>query len=74
MGIKNRLSNIPFKKTNNGTAIKLEDYLDIIPIYLNGTNWVKDTEMLEQLLIEINSENIMIIGDVNARVGREQVS
>lgn len=57
----------------NGMGIRIGKDKFIIPTYLNCTNWKNDLLNLENRIQEINEENIMVIGDLNARVGEEQI-
>lgn len=41
----------------------------LVPIYLNCSSWERDMEKLTDLLMELNTENIMLLGDFNARTG-----
>ena len=44
----------------------------IIPVYLNCNNWQTDFNNLVDYVNTSNLENIMIIGDLNARIGKYQ--
>lgn len=44
-----------------------------IPRYLNCTNWNVDFESFENFLLELSPTNFCIVGDLNARVGDEQI-
>lgn len=45
----------------------------LIPSYLNCTKWKTEAESFETFLKEINPENFCILGDLNARIGEEQL-
>ena len=44
-----------------------------IPKYLNCTRWKVEFENFEDMLIDLNPSNFCIIGDLNCRIGEEQV-
>ncbi|KAM8702655.1 hypothetical protein ACLKA7_000785 [Drosophila subpalustris] len=45
-----------------------QNKLTILPVYLNSNNWKQDFEDLYNWLLEFEDDNIMIIGDLNARI------
>lgn len=44
----------------------------IIPIYLNFSKWDNDFLKMQNFLIQFNKENIILMGDFNARIGNQQ--
>ncbi|KAL7726361.1 hypothetical protein ACLKA6_001578 [Drosophila palustris] len=50
-----------------------QNKLTILPVYLNCNNWKQDFEDLYNWLLEFEDDNIMIVGDLNARIGERQV-
>lgn len=77
IGIKRELASYTeMKKTKLG-----EIYIEIntangkrviFPTYLNCNKWKEDLWKLEENIKETKNDNIMIIGDLNARVGNSQ--
>lgn len=45
----------------------------MIPTYINGKNWNNDFDKLSYMLNEINSNNCIVLGDCNVRIGDEQI-
>ncbi|XP_037931236.1 uncharacterized protein LOC119666042 [Teleopsis dalmanni] len=53
--------------------LKFEETLAyIIPTYINCNNWDADFKNLSDVLFEFGCENILVVGDCNARIGKEQ--
>ncbi|XP_037928913.1 uncharacterized protein LOC119663374, partial [Teleopsis dalmanni] len=66
---------VVFKHIMNSTIIEIttnNQKLCLIPVYLNCNNWLNDINNLCEILVEAQNENVMIIGDFNARIGKEQ--
>lgn len=45
--------------------------INMVPIYLNGSFWERDFAKLNNQLESLNLKNLMIVGDLNARIGLE---
>jgi len=45
----------------------------IIPAYVNCNTWRREFEELHSLLLENAEENVTIVGDLNRRIGDQQV-
>lgn len=68
--------NLKFLNIKNNTLLSANfnnNVFYIIPKYLNCTNWKVDFENFETMLTELNPTNFCILGDLNARIGEEQV-
>ncbi|XP_070074178.1 uncharacterized protein [Drosophila takahashii] len=50
-----------------------QNKLSILPVYLNCNNWKQDFEDLYNWLLDYNGNNVMIVGDLNARIGEHQI-
>ena len=46
----------------------------IIPIYLNCNNWLSDFDELVEFMNKSSLDNVLIVGDLNARIGEYQNS
>ena len=46
----------------------------LIPVYINGATWNSDSEDIDQYFLANYEENIILIGDMNARIGEVQQS
>lgn len=69
------LKNCQYVDINNRIILKFEVQsikYNIIPVYLNHSNWEVDFLSLYSFLNEFEESNVMIIGDCNARIGMEQ--
>lgn len=68
--------NSEFLNVNGKTIVKLkfssENYF-IIPVYINDSKWEDQFSSMYNFLSEFDEDNIMLIGDFNARMGTEQV-
>ena len=78
-GIKNSLLGyfIKFKIIENKIIFQvISNNLNyfIIPVYLNCNNWNNDFDDLVDFMNNTSFENVMIIGDFNARIGQYQNS
>lgn len=76
-GIKNKgLSNGNFFEYSGHTLIELcvrEAKFYVLPVYLNDNKWQSGFNELKTFCNEFKHENLMIIGDFNARIGTENV-
>lgn len=72
VGSKKELSRMcNFNKRSNGIFLELTHEGGksiIIPVYLSFGNWGEEYEMYD-LIIEIRVDDMMIIGDLNGRIG-----
>lgn len=70
------LFNCKFEEINGRMVVRLQcksvRYY-ILPVYINYNNWNEDFSMLNNWVNEFQHNNLMIIGDFNARLGREQI-
>jgi len=46
--------------------------LNIIPNYLNGSHWDEDFSAFSRLIEALSSESLLLMGDLNARIGSAQ--
>lgn len=56
----------------NRTCIELKvnrNKITIIPIYLAIGNWTEEYEILYERMVEVKEGNVLIIGDLNGRIG-----
>lgn len=75
VGVKRSKTNIcKVEGAKSGIYVKICDENYIIPVYLNCNNWSKERDNLENKIQELDKENIMIIGDMNARIGEGQTT
>lgn len=44
----------------------------IIPLYLNYSKWEDEFLNMQNMLIDLNKENVLLIGDFNVRLGQNQ--
>jgi len=44
----------------------------IIPVYINCNGWNEHLQRLSDVILELRSENVLVSGDCNARIGEEQ--
>lgn len=75
-GFKRDLNNIDcdFKIMEDGIYVCLkfgQEKFCIIPSYLNCNHWQVDFEKLHEIAMYCSNQNICVIGDLNARVGKE---
>ncbi|XP_055922745.1 uncharacterized protein LOC129953526, partial [Eupeodes corollae] len=74
-GYKKELVNLKceFLNQNHLTYVKLQinnKTLLILPLYLNCNNWDEDFDNLGEIFNTISSSKIMLIGDLNGRIGQ----
>lgn len=78
LGIKNNmLLNAKLLEHSGYTLVELrirEVKYYILPVYLNDSKWQPAFDELKCFLNEVNHENLIIIGDLNARIGRENIT
>lgn len=76
MGIrKDGLWQAKLNRMEQGIFVKIQTAgksYHIIPVYLNYNNWKRDLEKLESQIQIINAEDLIIIGDMNGRIGDRQ--
>lgn len=68
--------NLKFVNLNNHIFLSAtfnNTVFHLIPKYLNCTKWNSDFETFEAFLSDLNSSNFCIMGDLNARIGEEQI-
>lgn len=74
-GYKTKMENVSFFDINGYIVIKCRfdhENFYIVPTYLNCNCWNENFEIFGTVLSELVNENIMVIGDFNARVGKCQ--
>lgn len=47
--------------------------LYIVPMYINSNNWMNEYNAVYNFLMSLDVGDVMLVGDLNARVGSEQV-
>jgi len=60
----------------NCCAIEILSYqskICVLPVYLNCNNWENDFNELYESLLDLGADDVMILGDLNARCGDEQL-
>lgn len=72
---KNLTDIIRFKRVSESYLFDIrlgKDMLYLVPVYINCSNWQSDFSKLSETLQEVDSSNLMLIGDFNGRVGVSQ--
>lgn len=67
---------LKFCNVLNNTVLSAQfngEKIYFIPRYLNCTNWKKDFEEFSNFLTDFKPNNFCIVGDLNARIGDQQV-
>ena len=75
-GLRNVGVNHSFIKIDGLDIIKLtvdKTHLHLIPLYLRPTEWLEDFEKLSNVLLNRKIDNIIIVGDLNVRIGSLQI-
>ena len=65
-----------FLKINGLDIIKISAgriHLHLIPLYLRPNEWNEDFEILVGVLLNQNLENVIVMGDLNVRIGNLQI-
>lgn len=47
--------------------------INIVPVYINCNNWMQDFSSIQDNFINFSISNCILIGDVNARIGVNQI-
>jgi hypothetical protein len=66
---------VEFEKVRNVDVLKVSTTIStfyIIPVYLRGITWIEDFEKIKFLVNDWDLKNVVIIGDLNIRIGEEQ--
>lgn len=69
--------NVHFVEINEITLIEIQltkNKLFILPVYLNYNLWQHQFDKMYNLINEFTEQNLMIIGDLNARIGQENIA
>lgn len=70
-------TNILFVVINGMTLIEIqqnESKFFILPMYINFNIWQHQFDKMYSFINEFSEQNLMIIGDLNARIGNENIS
>jgi len=79
-GIRKELYNtcaIDFITSDDVTVMRIRyerEMLYIVPAYLNCNKWTADFEQLYNFCIQFGSDNVLVVGDLNARIGALQAT
>ena len=68
-----RKYSLKFCVFENGVILGANLFFYFVPRYISCTNWKYDFDKFEKLLCGLNDAQFWIVGDLNARVGNEQV-